>query len=269
MPQADIARVIIHAGFHKTGTTTVQRALDTYRALIEPYARILLKPDIAEVCDAALLYARAPSPTALTAFSTAMRAHLTAWDPADQRAVIISAEDLCGLIPGRRGRQGYPHASALLQQLITDLAAFFPSAQPQLYFSTREGEAWMRSCHAHHLRHARCTLDEFDYATEQRADADLTAIVAGIAAHVDPVPVTAAALEDSTTLPHGPLTPLLDLLDLPRMLRNQIAPLTPANTALPRDISTAFLALNRSDLDEPALATAKRALIANHKKATR
>ncbi len=53
MPAADRQRVIIHAGFQKTGTTTVQRALSLNRPTLCDY-RIILKTDMPRMCQAAL-----------------------------------------------------------------------------------------------------------------------------------------------------------------------------------------------------------------------
>lgn len=266
MPRADPPKVIIHAGFHKTGTTTVQRALHANRALLAPYARILLKPNILEICNAALRYARRPSEMVLADFSAAVHAQLALWDPTDSRDVILSAEDLCGLIPGRRGRVGYPHAVVLLNQLVSDIGT---RARPHLYFSTRGSADWTSSCYAHHVRHTRCEVDETAYIADQKAGADLSALVAALSTQLYPVQITAVALEQSTLQTHGPVTPLLDLTDIPDDIRRQMLPVPAANVALPRDICLGLLALNRSALDEPILATQKRALIANYKKAQR
>ena len=44
--------VVIHAGFHKTGTTSVQTALTENAERLAPHLRVLLKPDFKPLTDA-------------------------------------------------------------------------------------------------------------------------------------------------------------------------------------------------------------------------
>ncbi|MBR9764925.1 MAG: hypothetical protein GYB53_15710 [Rhodobacteraceae bacterium] len=258
---APLPAVILHAGFHKTGTSSVQRMLAAARAPLAPCLRILLKSDMEALTVATRAHADAPTPESLAEVLDAARARFATLDPADPRPLLLSCEDLSGLIPGRNRRRGYPEAPALLTALAQGLVQAWGALPPlTLYFSTRAAEDWIRSCHDHHLRVTRYTRAFGPYAEGQRPRADLEALARKIGAALPEARLVTHALEDCAGLPHGPLTPLLDLADIPEELRQQIPLLPPANVGLPA-LSEQLLALNRGPLDREALKAAKKALI--------
>jgi hypothetical protein len=267
MLQAEPLRIFIHAGFHKTGTKSVQASLAHNREILGPHVRVVLKSDMPDVCDAALAFARRPNDVHLGKLAAEIRRWIATRDSTDERPIVVSAEDLCGRIPGRKGRLGYPSALPILRCMTAEIGSAIPAAAPHVFLSTRSAESWLESCHAHHIRHARSTMDRMEYAAANASGADLDSEASRIAAGLHGVPVTTSPLDQSSIAAHGPLTPLLDLLGVPDDLRAKIQPAGHANRALPRDIGTAFLALNRSTLSNAAVAAAKRALIAAHKKA--
>ncbi|PJE29082.1 hypothetical protein SAMN06297129_1043 [Pseudooceanicola antarcticus] len=256
-----LPRLILHAGFHKTGTSSVQEMLDAAREVLSPQLRILLKRDMEALTAATRDHGGAPSPESLGRVETEAARLFDRLDPADPRPLLISSEDLSGLIPGRLGRRGYPEAPALLTALLHGLARSW-GALPEvtLYLSTRAPEAWVRSCHHHHLRVARMRDDAASYAAAQGDATDLRAMARRIARALPEVTLATRALEETSDLPHGPLTPLLDLAGVPGEIRDRIPALPPANASL-RGLADQFLALNRSELDREALKEAKKALI--------
>ena len=258
MPLADRPALIIHAGFHKTGTTSVQRALDENRAALHPW-RILLRPEIDDLCAAAKRFARTEGAVARKCVVKEAQTAFTTMPPCP---TVISAEDLTGLIPGRMGRRGYPAAIDLLTMLVQALPAY----APHIFLSTRSATPWLKSCHAHHLRHTRLCEDLASYTTAQTNGADLDGLARAIAAALAPVPVSHSPLDDTGGLPHGPLTPLLDLMGVPETIRNTLQPVPHTNASLPDHILDALLELNQSDLDDATLTARKRALIAAHRR---
>ncbi|WP_010142034.1 hypothetical protein [Oceanicola sp. S124] len=253
--------MILHAGFHKTGTSSVQQMLNAARDSLAPALRILLKADMPALSRASRDHADAPSPDSLAQVARHARALFRRLDPADPRPVVLSCEDLSGLIPGRNHRRGYPEAAALMTAMAHGLVEAWAALPPlTLYFSTRAATPWIRSCHDHHLRVTRFTEDFAPYAQAQAPHADLAAIAAQIADALPEARLVTHALEDCAALPHGPLSPLLDLAGVPQALRDTIPLLPPANTGLPA-LSADLLALNRSALDREALKAAKKALI--------
>ena len=257
-------RVLLHAGFHKTGTTTVQQALYRNRDTLAPHLRLVPRARMAPAGKAAQAWSAGGDPIDLALFGYEVAQVMEEWDGDDPRPVVISAEDLCGHMPGRDGVETYAATAPLMQTIAETLTAVQPKAAPVFYFSTRGAEDWLASAYAQHLRASRMTLSARAFCDRFRGAADLTSVVEGIAAALAPLPVHHCALEQSRTRPLGPLDPLLDLLDLPEGLRAGLEPQPPANLALPADCAGELLALNRSDLDDGALRDAKRALIAEY-----
>ena len=255
-------RVLLHAGFHKTGTTTVQQALYRNRDTLAPHLRLLPRARMAAAGKAAQAWSAGGDPFDLALFGYELAQVMEEWDSDDPRPVVMSAEDLCGHMPGRDSVETYAATAPLMQAIADTLAAVHPKAAPVFYFSTRGAEDWLASAHAQHLRASRMTLSAKAFCDRFRGAADLDALAEGIAAALAPLPVHHCALEQSRGRPLGPLDPLLDLLDLPEGLRDRLEPQPPANPALPPDCAEDLLALNRSDLDDAALREAKRALIA-------
>ena len=245
--------MIIHAGFHKTGTTTVQNVLKSQYPFLSPHVCVILKSDVSQLCQTAQAYATKPGKARLSAFREAAAACFGDMSDDDARPILLSAEDLCGAIPGRSGRIGYPHATTLLTTLISQIT---PDCAPQIYLSTRAALPWLKSCYAHNLRHGRTRLSRDDFIAAH-AGPSLRDIADDIASALDGVPLTTAALEDTSASAQGPLTPILDLLNLATELREPLRPTSVANPSLPPDIQTAFLLLNREENDGARRSAAK------------
>lgn len=258
MQGPDKRLLIIHAGFHRTGTSTVQSVLKAQHSRLAHHVSVILKPDIAALCQAALAYAERPDTSTLGAFQTAAQSHFKT-DPEDQRPILMSAEDLCGMFPGRKGRIGYPHAKALLSTLVSVVG---PAFAPHIYLSTRQSMPWLKSCYAHNLRHARVRLSFEDFMVAHDGPS-LQDIAEDIRSELEGTPVTTCCLKDSSAMPEGPLSPILDLLDMPAALRGYLRPPAIVNASFPPDIQAAFLLLNRDEDDGAVRRAAKKQLIAN------
>lgn len=248
-------RVLIHAGFHKTGTTSVQQTLRRNRAALETHLRLLLPEDLDALRSATRAWSatRDPVDAGLVRYEAAELAQ--SWDTGDTRPVLIASEDLCGHMPGRKDLDDYaaaPHLLALITQAITEAR---PQAAPQIHLTTRAPDDWLRSCHMQHLRAIRITEDADSYVARMAPSADFAPVIMRIAEAVAPCPVTHSAIED-----HGddPLAPFLARLDVPAGLHDPMD--TPANTAPPAAWAKAVLALNRSDLGPEAWKTARAAI---------
>ncbi|MDK3020277.1 hypothetical protein [Pseudodonghicola flavimaris] len=255
-------RVICHAGFHKTGTTTLQQGLALNRDALSRHLRLVPRGRSAAAGRTARAWSEARDPLEMALFRYELAVLMTRWNRRDPRPIMLSAEDLAGHMPGRHGVADYGAAPALMQAVVATLAEIAPEAEPVFYFSTRAPEAWLASCHAQHLRATRMRLDADSFAERHRAAADLPAMVAQIAEAVAPVPVHHTALEQSRDRALGPLDPLLDLCDLPPAARAGLIAPPMANRAAPADCTAALLRLNRSDRDDAEVHAAKQALLA-------
>ena len=257
-----MTRLVIHAGFHKTGTTSVQSLIRANAALLSRRVRPFLKDDFKPLTAAARAFSAAPGAVALAEVTAQAEAFFATLDPADPRPVLMSSEDLSGHLPGRQGLTCYDAAPLALSQIAdAALARFGAEAELVFYLSTRAREPWVRSTWWQNLRSTRLTEDFDTYAARIAAAADLPAVVAEVAQAVAPARVEHVALEDSRDMPQGPLTPILDLLPVPPRMRRRMALLPPANVQPTLGLEPVFLALNRSGLGDEALSTAKKRLL--------
>lgn len=253
-------RIILHAGFHKTGTTSLQQTLRANRRRLAPEFRLVLRPGMTALCEAARGYSerRDDLNLGLVKYEAALLAERLQRDPAD--TILISSEDLSGHMPGRRGLRDYSAAPKLMQALALAFDTALPEDELVFFFTTREAESWLRSCYTQHLKASRLPLDADDYMKRFAGSASLESIVAQVAKALPRHAVLQAALEDHKARPLGPAEALLDVAGVPDARRGRLKYLPPANTAPPAEIQARLLELNRSALSQSALQEAKRAL---------
>ncbi len=254
-------RLIVHAGFHKTGTTSVQKMLRKNKRKLSHDLRLFTRPQMIPVCEAARAYSiqRSPMDLALLAYEWAQ--FLQSLPPDDPRPVLVSSEDLSGHMPGRHGLTGYDAAPALMKCLVDTAKECFQAPDITLFFSTRAPVAWVRSCYAHHLRSTRITESRTEYEQHALPRGDLIHYVRAVRAAVPGIAVHHAALEATTKRRLGPLSPLLDLADVPSERRRKLIVVPPANVARKEGILQKLLHLNQSDLTDDALSTAKKQVL--------
>jgi hypothetical protein len=214
---------------------------------------------MAALCEAARGYSvtRGPLDMALFRYEAALLAQALAEAP--QPLILLSAEDLCGHMPGRKDVMGYGAAPALMAALADVLQEVLMPEEITIYLSTRAPEAWLDSTWGQNLRATRLVLDRSEYTARFAQAANLNGAVAEITAAVQPHAVHHARLEPDTDRPD---LPLLDLARLPARALARIVPAARGNPAPPPEILDHLLALNRGDLEMPALKAAKRTLLA-------
>ena len=247
----------MHAGFHKTGTTTVQHTLRRNGKKLARHYRVLTRRQIPALCEAARAYSLAQDAGELALFTFEAAQLFETLDPGDIRPVLISAEDLAGHMPGRYGLTGYDAAPRLMSTLHEAAQTCRPETDMAIFLTTRASGPWLRSTYAQHVRAIRFTEDRDTYLARMADHDDLPAWVARIDAAVS-CPVHSIALEQCAAEPFGPLSPLLDLLGAPPRLRARLTAVAPANPSFPDHILDQFLALNRSDLPQKDWADAKK-----------
>ena len=259
---ADPLRVIIHAGFHKTGTKSMQDMLRRYRTELGAEIRVGLKEDIQSLADAARSLSTKASLTNRFELIEAAVEMAQKIDLNDPRPLVLSSEDLAGAIPGRGKLKSYPRA-ALILSTIRDACHEVAGNKVDLTFvlSTRSPQSWMRSCYAQHVRHKAMTESVENYCARLEAKSDLGALVAQIRQEIAPCPVIDFSLEESSQRRLGPVEPLLDIAGVSDELRSKLTPLPAANASLPDDVLQQFLDLNRQDLPDAKLIRLKRELV--------
>lgn len=261
-----MTHVIVHAGFHKTGTTSLQDFLSQNRAALSPYFDYYGQQDFLNAGAAARLYAQRPFPHRLHRFRKAFRRFLA--QIPDHDVIVLSRESFSGGMPGHRKLGGamitsyHQPALKLARVIIREIRRRFgKDAKISFFYTVREGEAWIKSVHGHLLRSIGLT-DDFDEFRQHFhpmiSPAQQAQRMRGALA---PVPVITAALEDHAQHPHGLGAPLMDLAGVPENAREGLTPAPHKNRGQGSVMRDAFLALNREGLSKPDLKARKQHLL--------
>lgn len=257
-------RLIVHPGFHKTGTSTVQTQLRNARASLAPDWVIGLREDIPDAPAAARAFSHLRDPLERGLFQAALADWLDGLDLRRAKGVVISAEGFCGHMPGRPETDDYSAAPPLMAALAEVAQALFGAdLDLQFFLSTRSAKAWLTSLHWQHVRTGMLTETVEAFCTRMAPHADLAAQAEAIAMAVAPWPVHAVPLDLSSTMAQGPVTPLLDLMQIDATQRLAFAAEGPRNARPPSADATAladhFAAINAETGDKSAAAARKQA----------
>ncbi|MDK3020278.1 hypothetical protein [Pseudodonghicola flavimaris] len=256
MPRA----IVIHAGFHKTGTSTLQQVLKHNRAALKPHVRPLLGPEMPEVLRAARGFSTWRDPFSLDKFAHRFRDRLARLPGMPRRVLCLSAEELSGHLPGREGIPDYGAAPILAAEMARIVTELHPGTPLRYVLGLRQPEPWLRSAYWEHVKSSSMTRDWDDFARTTRPGADLEAAADAVAAAL-PCPLTRIRLEDCAGQPLGPAAPLLRLCELPEPALAALTPVPPANTRAGDAVLLELLAANRDYTDRDARKAAKRAIL--------
>ena len=253
-------KIILHAGFHQTGTSTVQAVLRENRKAMKKYVALRLRGQMKGLVHATRGYSTWRDPVTLTKAQLRFEKLLAELPGMPKRTLIISAEELAGHLPGRGHAADYSAAPILIHMMWQSAQDAFPDAEFAVYLSTRGPEEWLPSAYWEHVKASSMTMEYTEFTERYARAADLTGMVAEVASRM-PCPVHATALEDCGHLPLGPADPLLDLAGIPDDLRATRVPVPRANTRLGDDVLAALLAANHHYNDRAARSIAKRAIL--------
>ena len=258
-------RVIVHAGFHKTGTTSLQDFFSTNAEALAPYLAYYGKADFLQAGAQARIYAQRPFPHRLYMFRRSLRRFLESIP--EHETIVLSRETFSGGMPGHHTVSGrlmlsYERpAQRLARVIISELhRRFGRDAQIVFFYTTREREPWLRSVYGHLLRSIRVTDDWAAFKEKLSATPGPEAEAKALA-HTLPVPVQIAALEEHGSRPEGPAAALLDMLGVSDAIRANLVPVLPKNTADNATLQAAFLRLNREIESKAELKARKEALL--------
>lgn len=266
-----MTRVIVHAGFHKTGTSSLQTYLGQNRKLFRPWFDFYGQGDrLHRSAVTARTYAQFPFPWRLAAFRRAFRAELAAVPEAE--TIVLSREHFSGLMPGHRRwnrrmiRRFTPAAVPIGRVIVAELRRRFgPDTRVEFLFTTREREAWFRSVHGHLLRSIHLTDDAEAFRARFPGLIDLETEAQQIGARVRPDALHVAPLESVAESRFGPAAIVLDLAGVPEADRDALPDAARANTGDAPALRTQFLDLNRSGRSKGDLKRMVKALRTNER----
>lgn len=255
MPRA----IVIHAGFHKTGTSTVQQTLRQNRKMLRPYLRSILKWGMTDVLHAARGYSTWRDPGTLGKFRRRFTTLLQAQDDMPRRVLCLSAEELSGHMPGRGELADYSAAPILAGEMARCAASVFPDSKVVFFYSTRDADTWLESAYWEHVKSSSLTMGFSEYTDRYAASADLNGMLDRFP---DDLMLRRSDLKASAASPGGPAAPLLTLCGVPEPVLAQLTVPAPANVAPDRAVLLELLAANRAYSDKADREAAKAAILA-------
>lgn len=252
MPRA----IVIHAGFHKTGTSSVQQMLRANRGLLKPCLAIRLKPQMKDVLHAARGYSTWGDPLSLSKLERRFHALLAGLPGMPRRVLCLSAEELSGHMPGRGDLADYRAAPVLAARYAAICAALHPGVPLRFCYGTRTAPEWLASAWAEHVKSSSLILDFDAFAVRYAGAADLCAVVAQVAR---------ATGCETRAMPLGtdaaPGKVLLELCEVPQDVQSALRIPAAVNTRLPEGVLLDLLAANRAYADRDARKAAKAAIL--------
>jgi hypothetical protein len=261
-----MTRVLVHAGFHKTGTTSLQKYLSRHEAAFKPYFDFYGQTDFKKAAGRARIYAQKPFIWRRRRFQRAFDTFLRS--VADAETIVLSRENFSGQMPGYRNWRGKPLTSyrraavPLCRDVVAGLRRRFGAdVQIAFLFTTRDSEDWLRSAYGQLLRTTDLDTDLDGLRALLGRPVDLAAEAAHIARALRPVPVHMRALEDLSPRRAGPAAAVLDLMGVPEALADTLPPAERHYERVPPEIEAEFLALNRSGEDKDRVKFRKEQLI--------
>lgn len=261
-----MTRVIIHAGFHKTGTTSLQNFMKANEKNFPPTISYYGKTDFLGAGAAARIYGQRPFPWRLWRFKKQLRGFLEGIK--ETKTIILSRETFAGTMPGHsyisgRVAMNYSPASVKLAKvIIRELHRRFGSdVEIEFLYTTRARDAWLRSVHGHLLRSIKLELDQETFVHRMSETESPDQQAKRIAKAISPTPVHISALEDTKTAPFGPAQKLVELLEIDPETLAKLSPVAPAYQGQSADLRAAFLALNREVKNKTVLRKRKEALL--------
>ncbi|TNE69839.1 hypothetical protein [Celeribacter ethanolicus] len=251
-------RLVVHGGFHKTGTTSLQKTLKLNARLLVDHVEVHVQENLwmVPLAEAVLEFSLARNPETKARIRSEARALFATFDLDDPRPILISSEHLAGHMIGVGSVQRYvagPIAMEILRDVWRERAG--AEAPFDLYYSTRR-EGWIASCHWQRLKFKRCLLNLEDFAARYPLASDFDTILDMARARLGAESVHAMALDDMS----HPIDPVLDLLELTH-LRPVITLRHRVNAYPGGNAREALLELNRSDLHGAPYIAARDAII--------
>ncbi len=250
-------QILLHPGFHRTGTSSIQHFLWLNRDVLSPHLTIRLNRHFKPLAHRCHRYAQSQNPLDLTELISALDQGFAENPVPTDRDLIISSEGLCGDIPGHQDIQDYSAAPALITYISGYLAERFPDATVRVLLTTREPKSWLSSAYRHVLRRNRITMPEEDFVAQYAQAGAFDQIIAEVAEAISPIETLYLPLELAQTAYLGPGGAVLDQIGIPDHLWKALKPVGIGAQGAAPHIWGQFLAMNRSDRSDEEVTAQK------------
>lgn len=260
-------RVVLHAGFHKTGTTSLQSALIAHAPRLLPGICVQTRansPTLADASEAARVYSLLRDAESKRLLREAVRVWLRGIELLPGQDLLVSSEDFAGHMPGRQHVTDYHAAVTIAVVLARTLARVFPGGDVQFLYTVRDPDPWLASLHWQLAINPQMLLDATSYADRFANAVQVSPLLDDIR-RATGMPVHAVALETLQTRRLGPVEAMYDLAQIDDTLRASLPPVPARNQRTDPTLADVFVALNREDHPKPVLQAAKAALMGKPK----
>ena len=256
-------QILLHPGFHKTGTSAIQHFLWVNRVALAPYVDLRLFRHLKPIVETCAQFSRSGDPLDLIDFVSKMDAFSQTYPLIKNRDLVVSCKGLCGHLPGNKMTPNYDAVPTLLTYVAGYFAEKYPDAQVKVIFTTRAPEPWLFSVYRQRLRADRMTMTFEQFKGVFTPMADLDRVVTDVAEALAPLPVMFLPMEDAIRHPLGPGAAIVDLLNVPEDVRRDLVPVGRDAQGPEPAIWQQFLALNSSNQPDRAVAMAKAEIAAS------
>lgn len=250
-------RIIVHPGFHKTGTSSMQHFLWHNRARLLPFVEIYQLRHLRAVAQIAMGFSRSHNPMHLIDMSDVLADVFKDFGSDDSRDILLTCEGLSGHLPGWPGVDTYAAAPTLAAYLAGWLGERFAGAEIIFVYSLRDVDGWLSSTWRHHLLGQRLVLDEPEFEVKYRAAANLLGITADVEGEIDGLELRKIWLDEAKKHALGLGGTLTDMLNLPDDVCANLQPVLPGNIGPNAGLAAQMLALNRGGLADADLVAQK------------
>lgn len=265
-----MTRVIVHAGFHKTGTTSLQTFMTRNQAAYATHAHFYTKEHFLKAGNLARRYGMNPNVWYRWRFGRALRAFLASIP--DAPVVILSWECFSGVMPGHRRWTGTitefaSTAKPMSRTITAELRRRFgDTVEIAWFYTTRELEGWLRSVYGHMLRSIRIRDDYPGFRARLAKVLGPAAEAEIMCDYLAPMPVRIALLEDFAENRLGQSAALLEFACVPVEIMAQLPDAPHSNRGNPPELLEKFLELNRACSDKKLLHEQKHKLIRQYQR---
>ena len=251
-------RVVVHFGFHKTGTSSAERTLLANADALGATHVVAGRKSWPKASTRAKQYSVSRSPKDIAVMVEALRGRFHNLD-IGARGLIVSNVDFSGRLPGLPGIRDYSAVPAILNGVIEAIRGKLdPGAEIILLASIRAREAWVQSLYWQTLKVQRLTEDFETYAArlapfpgfEETID-DIRRALPG------DVTLKTTALEEGAGTPLGPVTPILETAGVAPDAIAALQPTAARKVQPDQEVLDLFLEMNRSELSGEELQATK------------
>lgn len=241
-------RFILHAGFHKTATTSLQHFLIENSGVLSTQHSIWVSDFIKPISNKASKFSILRDTKILSEMAYRLQVYIEDEAKLHSKDIICSHEDFSGQLPGRADTNNHydtiHETLPILCKTITDSGLF---SEIIVYFSSRNHEKWLESLYWHLVQNFDLKLDFNNFKIKYTTFPKLEEIINKIRLKILDVKIVSANIDDYKDAEFGAITPFIDVINPTEDMRSKLQNIDRHRVRLPMDICLELLEINRND----------------------